>query len=74
MNDLEYIKKYLKNLKLLYAEDNLDVRGDMEVVLREFFRDIVLAKDGKEGLEKFKNNKIDIVITDILCQKWMVLR
>jgi len=65
MLDLDDIIKYTFSLKLLYVEDNEQARESMMNVLEEFFSDIVIACDGQEGLEGFKNNEIDLIITDI---------
>ena len=65
MLDLQDIIKYTSSLKLLYVEDNDHARESMMEVLEEFFEDITIAYDGQEGLEKFQNNKIDLIITDI---------
>ncbi|MEA3384699.1 MAG: EAL domain-containing protein [Campylobacterota bacterium] len=52
-------------IKLLYVEDDLEARKSTLKIIKRFFNDIVVAVDGKDGLEKFKTNNIDIVITDI---------
>jgi len=65
MIKLNDIIKYSKNLTLLYVEDNKDAREMTKMILEDFFKDIILAVDGKDGLEKFQENEIDIVITDI---------
>ena len=58
----------LQKLKILYVEDSDDAR-EMFVSLLSFGSEsgenIIVAKNGKEGLEKFKENDIDLVITDI---------
>jgi len=65
MLGLDDIIKYTFALKLLYVEDNEQARESMMSVLEEFFENVVIACDGEEGLESFKNNKIDLIITDI---------
>jgi len=57
--------KYSKDLTLLYVEDNQDAREMTTMILEDFFHRIVVAVDGADGLEKFKENKIDLIITDI---------
>lgn len=54
-----------KKLKLLYVEDSKDAREATVEFLEEFFDDIVVAVDGEDGVEKFQENNIDLVITDI---------
>ena len=63
MNNLEDIIKYTKDLTLLYIEDNLEARENTLFILEEFFDNIIVAVDGEDGLDKFKNS--DIIITDI---------
>jgi len=62
---VEELQKFSKTLTLLYVEDNADTRVMTEVLLREYFDTIITASNGKEGLEKFTAEDIDIVITDI---------
>lgn len=65
MYELKELIKYCKDLKLLYVEDNEPTRKSTKVMLDEFFSDITIAIDGQDGLEKFKDNRFDIIITDI---------
>jgi len=65
MKNLVNIQQNSKNLKLLYVEDDPDTRNMTSMILNMFFDDIVLGVDGQDGLEKFKSNKIDLIITDI---------
>ncbi len=55
----------LKFLNILYVEDEQGIRETLKDVFEEDFNSFEVAKDGKEGLEKFKKNSFDIVITDI---------
>ncbi len=65
MTDLDSIIKYSKDLTLLYVEDNQDAREMTSVIFEDFFDSMIVAVDGQDGVEKFKENKIDIIITDI---------
>ena len=47
----------LKDIKLLYVEDNNEARESTLEVLEEFFSNITVAIDGMDGLDKFKNNE-----------------
>ena len=53
------------SLTLLYVEDSYKTKETMGLILKEFFDTIIVSSDGEDGLNKFKTNKIDIVITDI---------
>ncbi len=65
------MKKYneLKNLTILYAEDNEDVARVTAMILEEYIGRVLLAKNGSEALEIFDTHNIDIVLTDILMPK-----
>ncbi len=54
-----------KFLNILYVEDEQGIRETLKDVFEDDFNSFEVAKDGKEGLEKFKNKSFDIVITDI---------
>lgn len=59
------VKQYLKTLKLLYVEDDPDIREQLALFLRRRVGELFLACDGMEGLEAFCLHSPDIVITDI---------
>jgi len=65
MDNIEEIIKYSQNLRLLYVEDNQEARESTQIILEEFFTHIVIAVDGSDGLEKYKSEDIDLIITDI---------
>jgi len=65
MVDIQEIVKCSKKLTILYVEDNEEARVSTISFFDSFFDNIVVAKDGKEGLEAFRQNSIDIIITDI---------
>ena len=54
-----------KNLTILFVEDDATTREELINFLGTFFPKIISAKDGKEAWEKFNNNDIDLVVTDI---------
>ena len=64
---MEFDKKFLKTLTVLYAEDDEHARASMSAVLNKIFKKAFIAKDGKQGLEYFKrfHEQIDVVISDI---------
>lgn len=59
------LKQQCENLSILYVEDEEKVRVQTSKVLSIYFKDITLAINGKDGLEKIKNKKFDIIFTDI---------
>lgn len=56
----------LNNLNVLLVEDEEEILKSMNSALDGFFKKIITAKNGDEGLKKFKKYNPDIVITDIL--------
>jgi len=62
---LNVLKSQAKNLSILYVEDNVGSRLQMEKFLAKFFPVIYLAKDGEDGIELYTHHQTDIVITDI---------
>ncbi|NPA65306.1 MAG: EAL domain-containing protein [Epsilonproteobacteria bacterium] len=78
MIDIDNLIEYSKDLTLLYVEDNADAREMSQMIFESIFKKVIVAEDGEEGFEKFKNNKVDLIITDInmprlngleMCQK-----
>lgn len=55
----------LKNKTILYVEDDKDTVDIFTLILSRFTGSVHTARNGKEGLEIFKELKPDIVITDI---------
>lgn len=56
----------LKNLNLLYAEDNLTIQETTKKTLELLFEHVYTAKDGIEALDIYKSNKIDIALLDYI--------
>ena len=52
------IVEYSKNINLLYVEDNAENRESTSNVLSIIFANIIIAVDGQDGLNKFKENKV----------------
>ncbi len=56
----------LKDLTILFVEDENSIRIALQKAISDEFKDFILARDGSEGLKKFQKYKPDIVITDIM--------
>ena len=69
--DNKLILEHSKNLTLLYVEDDEIIRNATKKIFSNYFKEVDIAVDGEEGLEKFlqlkKNNDIyyDLVVSDI---------
>lgn len=56
-----------KKLTLLLVEDEVSILETMYTILSTFFKEVITATNGEEGLEIYTQNKneIDLVVTDI---------
>lgn len=57
--------EFLRSLKLLYVEDEADVREAMAHFLKRRFAKLDVAANGQEGLALFEQGLHDVVVTDI---------
>ena len=62
---LEDLMQISRKFTLLYVEDDESIVPRVLKYLNKVFKTVVWAKDGQEGLERFRNEKFDIVLTDI---------
>jgi len=68
---IDNLLNYSRTLTVLYVEDDKAIREEMQEILEEIFQQVIVAKDGQEGLDKFISYKEkshaypDLVITDI---------
>jgi len=60
------ITKKLKTLSVLYVEDEAEIRMNIADTLSFYVKEVIQAKDGKDGLKLYKQRKPDIIISDIL--------
>jgi CheY-like chemotaxis protein len=61
---------FLKKQRVLFVEDEELAREKLAKLLSKLFKEVILASNGLEGLEKFEkskitNEKIDLIISDI---------
>ncbi len=61
----ELLKKSLKELSVLFVDDEKLVTETMKDILPMIFDKTYYATDGYEGLEKYINHHHDMVITDL---------
>jgi len=55
----------MKKKRILVVDDEQDVRETLESVLAKLDYDPIVAPGGKEALELIKQNKIDVVLSDL---------
>ena len=58
-------KELLKGLRILYVEDEDDVRRNAVEYLKRITKEVLEAGDGKEAIKVWADEKPDIIITDI---------
>lgn len=63
--EIKKLKEFGSNLNVLYMEDEKEIRQQLEEILKNFFKSVTVAQNGKEGLELFTKHDFDLVITDI---------
>jgi len=56
---------YSQNLKVLYVEDDENLRKETLFLLEPLFKSICTAADGVEGFERYNEDEFDLVLTDI---------
>ncbi len=65
MERIEEIQEKAKGISVLYVEDEDEIRARTHELLSTFFDDVTLCTSGEEGLERYTQNKYDIVMADI---------
>lgn len=69
--DYGLLKKYTKNLNILFVEDDTDFRKEFSELLLDIFPKVTIADDGLDALSKYKefyentNKYYDLIISDI---------
>ncbi len=58
--EIESLKSKADGLSILYVEDEKDLRDRIASLFNKIFANVDVAADGKEGLDKYLNNKYDI--------------
>ena len=65
MENLKELKSLAEDLTVLYVEDDVDIAKTLVNYLSKLFKEVIYAKNGQEGLDLYKDNPCDLVITDI---------
>lgn len=55
---------YSDSVRILYVEDDKKLREDTYRLLSTFFKQIVVAENGKQALDLYQPGEFDIVISD----------
>lgn len=65
MINVKELREAAQGVKVLYVEDDRELRQNTSRLLASFFSDIETAENGAEGLGKYHNGVFDLVLTDI---------
>ena len=65
MQTSQLLYSILKDIVILYVEDDSSTQEIISEILGEFCLDVKLASNGKEALDIYKKHMIDLLITDI---------
>ena len=65
MVDLKKLQSLTKIMRVLYVEDDENIRAEVKHYLDRLFGFVESAENGKEGLEKYQDGSYDIVLSDI---------
>jgi len=57
---------FTKDLKILYAEDDLELQAQTKEFFEVLFNSVTVVNDGEKALEQYRNEEFDIVISDII--------
>lgn len=57
----------LSRLRVLYVEDDINIKTELTLLLSKFFKTVTTASDGQEGFELYNKNpkNFDLIISDI---------
>jgi len=69
MSNVKELREILKDIKVLFVDDEEEIREGTGSFLKKFFNNVIICGDGEEGLAYYKENPVDIVITDVMMPK-----
>lgn len=62
---MTYLREFLSTLTVLYVEDSDFSRESLAYYLSRRCKKVDMAQDGQMGLDMFKSNRYDVVLTDV---------
>lgn len=63
--DIKTLRKWTKKLRVLYVEDEKEIRDETVLFLNHFIDHLTIATNGQEGWEYCEKEPFDMVITDL---------
>jgi len=64
-SNVKTLQNIAADIRLLYVEDDVEVRKNIHETLSFFFKKIDVATNGEDGLALYKKSKYDLVLSDI---------
>lgn len=65
MEEIDLLKEMTHNIRILYVEDDENLRRNTREFLNFIFDKMDIAENGKAGLESYEKTRQDLIITDI---------
>ncbi|WP_138159017.1 response regulator transcription factor [Peptoniphilus catoniae] len=59
----------MEKYTVLVAEDDKAIRESIGIYLQNSNYNVIYSEDGEDAIEKFKNNKVDLIIMDLMMPK-----
>jgi YesN/AraC family two-component response regulator len=59
------IKETFQDKTLLFVDDDLSICEGINNLLERYFKKIYIATDADSAIDIYKNNKVDIVVSDV---------
>ena len=69
LNSVQLLRENFQNIKVLYVEDEQEVRTMTSDLLSKIFNHVDSAENGIDGLKLFKQNDYGLVISDLKMPK-----
>ncbi|PLY04334.1 MAG: hypothetical protein C0625_16780 [Arcobacter sp.] len=69
MTEIKDLIQKTQHLSILFVDDEEDIRDSVKSFFNKFVKKFFLASNGEEGLKTFKEENIDVIITDIVMPK-----
>ena len=60
----------MENAKIIVVDDDQDIRDSLKAILESRQYTVITAADRKEGMEKIKAEKPDLIILDVMMTAW----
>lgn len=61
----------MANAKIVVVDDDQDIRDSLQAILEGRQYTVTTAADRKEGMEKIKAEKPDLIILDVMMSSWL---